>query len=128
MIDPLLAIGMFVFGLPRVAYEELQRRASWRWGDSDRYGARPASQFLGPGAETITLNGMLVPELAGTFSDIERLREMATTGEGYPVILGNGELLGTFRIDSIEETWRGIMGGGRARQTEFSIALTRIDA
>lgn len=127
MIDPLLAIGLFLFGVPRLAYDELQRSASWRWGDTDRYGARTASQFLGPGVETLTLTGHLVPELAGEYSDIDRLREMAASGEVWPVILGTGELLGSFRIDSVEDTWRHLIGGGRARSTEFTVQLTRID-
>lgn len=128
MPDYLLAIGMFVFGIPRIAYEEMQRRAEWRWADSPRFGARDAGQFLGPGPETLRLAGTLVPEIAGAFSDLERLREMAATGEFWPVVLGNGEVLGDFRIDSIDETWGAILPGGRARATSFDIALTRMDA
>ncbi len=127
MADPLLSIGMFVFGLPRTAYEELQRRAAWRWAESERFGARAASQFLGPGTETLSLDGTLVPELAGSYSDIERLREMAASGEVWPVILGNGNLLGTFRIDAIGETWRHIVPGGLPRVNDFTIDLTRVD-
>lgn len=127
MIDPLLAIGLFVFGIPRTTFDELERRASWRWGDSERYGARAASQFLGPGEETITLNGVLVPELAGKYSDIERLREMAATGEVWPLMLGTGDLLGQFRIDAIDERWGNLIGGGMPRRVEFSIDLTRVD-
>lgn len=128
MIDPLLAIGMFVFGIPRTTFNELERRASWRWADSERYGARAASQFLGPGEETITLNGVLVPEIAGSYSDLERLREMAATGEAWPVILGTGRILGTFRIDAIDDRWRDLIGGGLPRSVEFAVDLTRVDA
>jgi phage protein U len=127
MNEQLLSIGMFVFGLPRIAYEELERRASWRFGETDRFGARAASQYLGPGPETITLNGVLVPEIAGSYGDIERLREMAATGESWPVLLGTGEVLGTYRIDNIDDRWRNIIGGGLPRAVDFAVDLTRVD-
>jgi phage protein U len=127
MADPLLSIGMFVFGLPQAAYEELSRRAAWRWAESERYGARAASQFVGPGPETLSLEGTLVPELAGSYSDIDRLREMAGSGEVWPVMLGNGTSLGVFRIDAIDDTWRHLVAGGLPRMIQFTIDMTRVD-
>lgn len=127
MTDQLLTIGMFIFGLPRTAYDEMERRAAWRWGESDRFGARPAGQFLGPGEEKLRLSGVLVPEIAGSYSDIESLKEMAGTGEYWPVVLGTGTVLGDFRIDSVDEGWRHIIGGGQARAIDFTVELTRMD-
>jgi hypothetical protein len=127
MNEHLLAIGMFVFGIPRLAYNELERRASWRWGKNERYGARAAAQFLGPGEEKLTLNGVLVPEIAGSFSDIERLREMAASGEAWPLILGNGEELGDFVILNVDERWRHIIAGGRPRVLDFAVDLERVE-
>lgn len=127
MPEYLLAIGMFVFGVPTLAFEELEQRASWRWADGERYGARAAAQFLGPGEETITLNGTLVPEIAGSFSDIERLKEMAASGEVWPVVMASGRMLGEFRIDAIDTRGQNIIGGGLARRTDFAIDLTRVD-
>jgi phage protein U len=128
MPDHLLAIGMFIFGLPRTAYDEMERSAAWRWGDSERFGVRAAGQFLGPGEEKITLNGVLVPEIAGAYSDITTLKEMAATGELHTVTLGTGEVLGDYRIDSVDEGWRNIIGGGLARSIDFTVELTRMDA
>jgi len=127
MNEQLLAIGMFVFGLPRIGFDELSRSAAWRYGDSDRFGARAASQFLGPGAETITISGVLVPEIAGSYSDIDRLREMAATGEAWPLVRGTGEVLGDFRIDKVDDRWRHIVEGGLPRMVDFAVDLTRVD-
>ena len=127
MNEHLLAIGMFVFGIPRTTFNELQRRAGWEWGKNPRYGARAAAQFLGPGEEKITLNGVLVPEIAGAYSDIERLREMAAAGEAYPVTLGNGEALGDFVILNVDERWSHIIAGGRPRVIDFAVYLMRVD-
>ncbi|MEJ6008665.1 phage tail protein [Novosphingobium aquae] len=128
MNEPVLTIGMFVFGLPRMVYDDLARRAAWRWGESERFGARAAAQYLGPGEETISISGVLVPEIAGAFSDIESLREMATSGEVWPVVLGNGQVLGDFRITAIDDRWRNIVEGGLPRAVDFSVELKRVDA
>ena len=127
MSDALLSIGMFVFGLPDPIYNEMSRRASWRWAEGDRYGARAASQYLGPGDDTISVSGVLVPEIAGSYGDIERLREMAGTGEVWPVVLGTGLVLGDYRIDGLDDTWRHIMLGGLARAIDFTVELKRVD-
>ena len=127
MPDKLLAIGMFVFGMGRLNYQEFERRTSWKHGKTPRFGARDAGQYLGPGEQTITLNGLLVPEIYGSYSDIDRLHEMAGTGEIYPMILGTGEVLGEFRVLAIDERWRTLMGGGRPRHLDFAMDLDRAD-
>ncbi len=57
----MMTLGMFVFGLPTLAYQELQRTTEWRHSSTSRIGTNPASQFLGRGEDTITLPGTLLP-------------------------------------------------------------------
>lgn len=127
MIDHLLTLGMFVFGMDRLNFHELERQISWKHGKSPRFGIRDAGQFLGPGDETITLTGLLVPEIAGTYGDIDRLIEMGNTGEIYPLILGTGTIMGEFRMLKLDDRWRNLINGGVARQTDFAIDLERAD-
>ena len=61
----MMALGFFVFSLHTAAYQELQRQLAWRHASVPRVGDRPASQYIGPDDETITLAGVLLPELAG---------------------------------------------------------------
>ena len=61
----MLCLGQFVFSLSTASYQELQHRTSWKHPTQSRVGARDASQFVGAGEETITLNGSMVPEFAG---------------------------------------------------------------
>ena len=37
----LMALGTFVFDLPRLAYQQLEQQMSWRHAASERVGARP---------------------------------------------------------------------------------------
>ncbi|WP_298290346.1 phage tail protein [Novosphingobium sp.] len=123
----LLTLGMFLFGIDALAYSELSRRTSWRHALSERFMARPASQYLGPGEDNITLAGRLMPEVSGQFAAIETLKAMADTGDDYPLVDGLGRVLGHFRIVRIEENQIGIMGGGLSRGLDFVIELERVD-
>ncbi|MNV93983.1 Phage P2 GpU [compost metagenome] len=52
---------------------------------------------------------------------------MADTGKSWPLIEGTGRILGTWVIESINETRTLFFRDGAARRIEFTIALKRID-
>jgi phage protein U len=121
----LAALGMFVFDTDSLLFDALARRRGWRHGRTDRFEARAASQFLGPGEDRITLSGTLVPELAGRFSSIETLAEMADSGDAHLLADGSGNQLGSFTIESLEEQHSNLIDNGRARVIGFTIELLR---
>ena len=123
----LAALGMFIFDTDTTLFDELARRRSWRHGRTERFGARAASQFLGPGDDHVTLSGKLIPELAGSYSSIEKLAEMADTGEAYPLANGLGNIMGSYTIETIDEQHGTLIDNGRARVIGFNIDLKRAD-
>ena len=123
----MMALGMFIFSLPTLAYQELQRQTDWRHPSSSRVGTNPARQFAGRGDDIITLPGVVLPELAGTPISLDALRYMADTGKAWPLVEGTGRILGIWVIESITETRSLFFQDGAARRIEFSIKLTRID-
>lgn len=123
----LLSLGMFVFGMDTMAYSELQRRMDWRHAKSERFGARAAAQYVGPGEDTVTLTGLLVPEIAGSYASIDRLIEMAGSADSWPLIDGKGNIWGEYRILAIDQRQQNIMAGGFARTTDFAVDLERAD-
>ena len=96
----LMALGMFVFSLPTLAYQEMQRQSNWRHPSNSRVGSRSAHQYVGPGDDTVTLSGVLVPELLGRASTLEELRAMADTGKAWVLVSGAGEIFGAFVIEN----------------------------
>lgn len=123
----LFALGMFVFDSNSgILPDALSRRRDWRHERTDRFSARAASQFTGPGDDKITLTGTYIPELAADHSSIERLAELADEGEALPLLDGLHTNLGTFTIDAIDEEKRNIIDNGRARRIDFTISLTRV--
>lgn len=123
----MMALGMFVFGLPTLAYQELQRTTEWRHASTSRIGTNPASQFLGRGEDTITLPGTLLPGLVGSPLSLDVLRKMADTGKAWPLIGGTGRIYGTWVITSISETQQVFFEDGTPRRYELTISLKRID-
>lgn len=123
----LLVLGLFVFGMDSIAYSNMSRRRDWRHARTERVGTRDATQYIGPGQDTISLAGLLVPEVHGSYSNLERLIEMAGTGDNWPLVDGNGTVLGQFQIIAIDTDALSIMAGGIARAVDFTIDLARVD-
>lgn len=123
----LYALGMFVFDSSTALPDSLSRRRDWRHDRTERFGARAASQFTGPGEDKITLAGTLVPELAGDYSSIEMLAKMADEGEALPLLDGLHTNIGTYVIVAIDEDKTNLLDNGRARQNAFTIDLSRVD-
>lgn len=123
----MMALGQFAFGMQTLAYQELQRKTDWRHGSTSRIGVREARQFMGPGADSITLPGVLVPEIAGDILSVDQLREMADTGQAFPLVDGAGRVYGAWIIESITEGQSYLFRDGVPRRIEFSIELSRVD-
>ena len=123
----LMNLGLFVFDLPTLTYNQLQRRSTWRHATSDRVGARPAGQFVGPGDDNITLTGMLAPIAIGDPGSLDELRRMADTGEAWPMLDGAGRNYGAFVITALDETQKSILDNGVPRISDFTLSLQRMD-
>jgi hypothetical protein len=67
----LMTLGMFVFSVETTLYEVLIRSREWRHASAERFGARAASQYVGPGQDNVTISGLLVPEIQGRYSALE---------------------------------------------------------
>lgn len=123
----LMSLGQFVFGLSTLAYQESQRQTQWKHRKTSRVGARDASQFVGIGDDSITLTGVLAPELTGTLASLDELRAMADTGDAYVLVDGTGKVYGAFVIESMHDTQAMHHQDGTPRRVDFSISLTRVD-
>ncbi|MDV5392291.1 phage tail protein [Shewanella xiamenensis] len=123
----MMTLGFFVFSRLTVPYQASQHDMVWRHPTNSRVGARPSAQFLGVGDETLTLSGVLMPEITGGELSLEALRKMADTGKAYPLIEGRGTVTGFFVIEKISRGRSEFFSDGAARRIEFTIELKRVD-
>lgn len=126
-ISMMMALGLFVFGLPTVPYQQLQRQLAWRHPANSRVGARPTRQFIGRGDETITLSGVLFPELTGGRVSLAALEAMADSGKAWPLIEGTGLFYGLYIIEEQATTHSEFFPDGAPRKIEFGLKLARVD-
>ncbi|MCU7977552.1 phage tail protein [Shewanella sp. SW36] len=123
----MMTLGFFVFSRLTVPYQTSQHDMVWRHPTNSRVGARPSAQFLGVGDETLTLSGVLMPEITGGELSLDALRKMADTGKAYPLIEGRGTVTGFFVIEKISKGRSEFFSDGAARRIEFTIELKRVD-
>lgn len=119
----MMALGTYRFGIGRGAYQTFARSASWRWEQVDRIGRAPAQQYLGPGADEISLEGVIYPHFKGGLRQVELMR--ATAGTGRPMILvdGMGWVWQRWVITAVEERKSVFLADGAPRKIEFSMSL-----
>ncbi|MEW5249564.1 phage tail protein [Microbulbifer sp. 2201CG32-9] len=123
----MMSLGLFAFSLSSAAYRDLQRQTAWRHAGSDRIGARAATQFLGPGNDTITLSGLIAPDLTGDPASLNTLRDMADRGQAWTLVDGNGNVHGAWVIESLQESRSLFFADGSARRIEFKLQLKQVD-
>lgn len=87
---------------------------------------RPASQFLGPDDETITLAARLLPAITGGRLTIAMLQAMASTGKAFPLIEGTGLFYGLFVIEGIDTKASVFFRDGAARAIDCTVSLKRV--
>lgn len=119
--------GTFVFSLSTAAYSELQRQMTWRHASSDRVGARAARQYVGPGDDTISLQGTIAGELATDLQVLDKLRELADQGKPQALVEGTGRVYGAYLLTSLSETRRELFSDGTPRLIDFQMQLERDD-
>ena len=123
----LMALGMFLFEIGTLPFDELQRKSDWQHARSPRIGARDAAQYVGPGTETISLSGATYAEIAEGRVSLDDLRAMADEGEALPLVAGNGTVYGNFVVTAIDERHAFLMADGRPRRIDFAVDLLRVD-
>lgn len=127
MDSPMMALGMFVFTLHTLPYQQLQHDMGWRLAGNARVGRRAAWQYLGPDDDSVTLSGVLLPELTGGDMSLAMLQLMAEQGKAWPLIEGTGTVYGWYAIEKLGESRSEFFSDGKAQRIEFTLTLKRVD-
>jgi uncharacterized protein len=123
----MMSIGLFVFSLPTIVYQDLQHKMGAKFAIADRVGARDAVQYIGPGAETITLSGSTADGINDPETSFDQLVGMMESGQGWPLVDGLGRVYGDFIIEQLDRKKTIFDSNGQPKKTEFGIDLRRVD-
>lgn len=125
MNEIMMQLGSFQFGLSTAAYQEFERSTAYTWAAQQRFGKDDALQSTGPGADTITLPGVIYPEHFGGTGQLDEMRALAGLADLQTLIDGRGRMLGDWAIESVEERGSIFAAAGVARKQEFTLKLRR---
>lgn len=127
MADVMMALGDYRFSVAAAAYEELSRTTAYEWAEQARTGQHAALQFTGPGADEITLSGVVFPQYRAGTGQPDRMRQSAAAGDPLTLIDGRGRVLGRWVILRVEERQSVFERAGVPRRQEFTISLRYFD-
>jgi phage protein U len=119
----MMALGTFRFGVNQASYQSLRRSATYRWAQASRAGRAPASQFIGPGGEEMTLDGVIYPHFKGGLRQVEGMRAVAGLGQPMMLVDGLGWVLQRWCIAGVDETRSVFLADGAPRRIDFSLRL-----
>lgn len=127
-VGVMMLLGPYPFGVSTAAYQNLKRQTEHRWAAQDRFGQREALQYLGPGPDTISLDGYILPHYKGGQAQVSAMRAMASLGTPQTLLSGLGQLLGLWVVESVEEGQSVFQAGGAPRRQDFTVRLRRYDS
>jgi phage protein U len=105
----MMVFGMFVFTLRTVPYQQLRHSQEWRHVKNDRVNQSAAWQYIGPGDDTITLDGVLYPEITGGRWSLSALETIGFAGRPWPLIEGDGQIYGMYVMTRLERGKRSLI-------------------
>lgn len=130
----MMTLGPVVFSINTAAYEQLQRSTQYQWASQQRLGhsvlkhlgiGGPAYQYIGPGDESINLNGTIYPQYKSGPLQVSLMRLSAGLGIALPLIDAYGFILGRWLIESVQETGSMLFSDGSPRKIDFTLSLKR---
>jgi phage protein U len=113
----------FYFGVSKLPQTNLSRTFDYRWEGAQRIGRRVAQQYLGPGEETVSIEGVIYPPVFGSFEAIEAMRREAMSGTPRAFVTAYGRYNGLWCIKSIRDKQAPYWPDGHPRKVEFTLEL-----
>lgn len=124
-IDNMMLLGAYRFCLKNASYQALKRQNEYKWAELERINTNPSLQFTGFGSETISLDGIIYPQLFGGLRQLNLMRTSAMQGKPLMLISGYGFAFGQWCITSVQENQTIFFKDGTPRRIDFTINLKK---
>lgn len=124
--------GGVIFHQSTRSFDRAKRSTDYNWATVDRMGPtrRPAKQYVGPGEDKVTLEGVIF----GTYNpggeyvggrQLDELHERASEGSPYLLQDGNGLVWGMFCLVNIDEEGSIFIDTGAPRKQAYTLTFER---
>jgi phage protein U len=123
----LLALGSYRFSVNTAAFQQLSKSNDYRWAQQERLAVDPALQYIGPGIQTMDVQGVIFPHYKGGLNQVNDMRTEASLGKPLLLTDGQGNIHGSWVIERIEETQSIFFSNGTPRKIEFRVSLKKYD-
>jgi len=120
------AFGLFVFSSQTAPLAAASRRRNWRYARPAVHADRAPGKYLGPGDDALSFSGTISHDIAGQALSLDALDLLATEGKAWPLVRGDGQVLGSYQLESVEETQRELFPNGQPRAIDFTLSLMRV--
>lgn len=120
----LMTFGAVLFTTRLRGLAEFRRVAEYRYPLIERVRLGPVRQSLGPGAETVSVSGVIHPDFSGGPQDVQTLRDAGA--EPARLVDGAGRNLGLWAVLRVEETWTRQGRDGLPRRIAFNAEFGRV--
>ena len=87
-----------------------------------------AHEFMGPGDETLTLTGQILPFHIGGLTQLDALKEMCRAGNRFPVMRGDGVTMGWYALKSVGEGHSELAADGVGYVVKHTLSLLKVHA
>lgn len=104
---------------------EIEESGSTDYAAKEVVGAEPPLEFVGEGANELTLNGRLFPMELDGLDELELLRQMRTSGKPQYVVRGDGTPFGWYAILSTRARSSYLGANGIGKVIDVSISMRR---
>lgn len=123
----MMVFGMFVFMLRTTPYQQLRHSQEWRHVKNERVNQSASWQYIGAGDDTVTLEGVLYPEITGGNLSLFALETIGFAGRPWPLIEGDGRIYGMYVLTRLERGKSEFDQYGNPKKIEFTLSLSRVD-
>ena len=121
----LYQLGEVVFEVAPFNVDSIEKSSSTDSAWKPVFGAPERAEYVGEGAETMTLHGRLFPQALGGLDVMRLLHEQRVRAGAQFLMRGDGVPMGWFLIEKVAERSTYLDSQGVGRMIEFDIELRR---
>jgi len=121
----LYSLGSLSIEVAPFNVHDVSETGSTEYASKPVAGAEPPLEYVGEGANEMSLSGKLFPMAIGGLDELELLTQMRVSGKPQYLMRGDGTPIGWFAITQVSSRSSYLGGQGVGRQIDVSISLTR---